>query len=898
MICRTEGRDKWLAFPPISLADVVAEQGASEAEMDLTVTGTLQTGEIWTERINLVGEPMINMEWLHLLGASAMEICKASKLQLTEAMEYELPVSEAVVVNEDIPKLTTDDILGEINAQMRDLGFEEPPSIPSTPACEPQAQPEFVPVQALNKKPKISSSEKTTNASVSRKPMAHIVMIPGVSDLFDGGELVAPDISELSLLYNSAPHFTTGQIIASPPASTVYPDSSASYGRNRGMTRKVRELQNSPTPSPSNENNHEKHYPNLRSANPSPQNPYYVPVDTSHTLQTQKSYATLSFTIDDSQTKSAVSSRSGLFEGDEQETSSDSGSDSYSESDETESGSHVSSQATFTQTHTPATEDQSSGKCLAIIECLEVNAVIGSTYLPPPPLVTRRTLTPVQEHDEEDDEEQPLPPLPPQPVPPPKDVSKISLHSTPVIAPQNQQTSKADARAALRRRHSSPLKHEYAPSSSSDESESSDSESESDTASGESSEDESSDLQSTTEEEPSTPSSPVVTKFSNQTAHVKSGNVELAIAPIKPKHTHSRKPSHPPTFKPSDLSAPIAFNSPAFVFRWANNTWEKVYPNECKLTIIPGQVTASVMELGEDGLPKEGGEQLLTVDLNPITPVRRGTAVDLSISSPPTGKSQGSSVMFRSRNPQDCETLYNAINSARLNQMGGPSRNPSISRQGSVRGYRAMNTTQNTSPTFFPSEAPSIISTEGSMGSFSSALSALKGGFKGGLFKGGLNKSASGSWMSSSSTSSGLAGPRGIINPLGGIPITGIGGEAPYAGTGYISNLKIQLYKRESATKWADLGPGHLNVITPAPGHAARGGGGLNSREKRVVVRDKKGLETLLDAVLGEACFERIARTGIAIHVPNEDDGYIPNKVMAKTAGRSAIYMLQVISSF
>ena len=62
--------------------------------------------------------------------------------------------------------------------------------------------------------------------------------------------------------------------------------------------------------------------------------------------------------------------------------------------------------------------------------------------------------------------------------------------------------------------------------------------------------------------------------------------------------------------------------------------------------------------------------------------------------------------------------------------------------------------------------------------------------------------------------------------------------------------------------------------------------------EKRVLVHGKTKGEVLLDAQLGESCFERVARTGIAVSVW-EDVGLVP-AVGGVAGGRAKVYMVQV----
>ena len=155
--------------------------------------------------------------------------------------------------------------------------------------------------------------------------------------------------------------------------------------------------------------------------------------------------------------------------------------------------------------------------------------------------------------------------------------------------------------------------------------------------------------------------------------------------------------------------------------------------------------------------------------------------------------------------------------------------------------------------------------------------------------------------------------------------VPGTSAEAA-SGGGMVNNMKIRLYVRKGQN-WGDLGSGRLSVLpaldaagqalgngaseisspttTPVRGLPGSKGPRLASsghtphrvhgdgREKRIVVRkNKKNTEVvLLDAVLGESCFERVMQTGIAMKVWTEHQG------VAHTGGvmmgREQIYMMQ-----
>jgi len=115
-----------------------------------------------------------------------------------------------------------------------------------------------------------------------------------------------------------------------------------------------------------------------------------------------------------------------------------------------------------------------------------------------------------------------------------------------------------------------------------------------------------------------------------------------------------------------------------------------------------------------------------------------------------------------------------------------------------------------------------------------------------------------------------------------------------------VSNTKIKLYIRESTTKWRDLGNARLTIVLPPrkdptiPADPRATG-----LEKRVLIYDKNG-SMLLDVTLGEHCFERVARTGIAVSVWEEGVGTNGEVRIAATGGvnssKSVVYMLQMKS--
>ena len=521
----------------------------------------------------------------------------------------------------------------------------------------------------------------------------------------------------------------------------------------------------------------------------------------------------------------------------------------------------------------------------------------------------------------------------------------------------------ANASQTPKRRSSSPLKHEYEPSISSGSS--SDSEtctvehnevsSISDSSDDEDDDDDDDELEA---ELVSTPLLPLGTFQSPSKRSAPPSIYSLPNDTLSPSQSASQAPYKTVPPQPAKASKTIAS-----IFSWSERgAWESLHPEECSIVITPGLIEAYKMSAAHSAIipPRsscpvtdvdafselssnlaapfkevEGERPLVALELTPLVPLRRGTALDISIRSPPTSKSQittGDNIMFRSRNPEECEALYALINHSRIhnptyvalqNARGpygpGSTFGPSLDRRNSSRiGSQTSSWFGGLgrSPSYRASSAPtpSIAPSESSIGSMMSVFSALKRYGKGGMFNiarstisSRYGSGAANSVYTSSDNSSG-SGTSSPIPP-------GTGGLSKPAAAIGLSNAKIRLYVRETASKWRDLGSARLSIMPPAtsplqsPDGGGGGGGGFEkvrgggplgrANEKRIVIHGKTKGEVLLDVQLGEHCFERTARTGIAVNVwedvvgPNGEVGVV-GAIGGVGGGRSRVYMIQV----
>ncbi|KAL8694948.1 MAG: hypothetical protein Q9218_000519 [Villophora microphyllina] len=566
----------------------------------------------------------------------------------------------------------------------------------------------------------------------------------------------------------------------------------------------------------------------------------------------------------------------------------------------------------------------------------------------------------------EEPEEEPLWSTPPEPkLPPPveeaakptrKRLSKTGVSASSISSPSSaspidlggSKVPVLNAKSAhfARRRSSSPLKHEYEPSTASDSSESD--------ASTVDRHDEVSSVSSSDDEElehgdAPTPLLPIRALGRVPKASSQGSLYSLPNGTLKPSESASQAPYKKVPPQPAKASKTIAS-----IFSWSEKgLWENLHADECSIVITPGLIEAFEMSAAHSTsaplssqVPVEdveafselasnitGPEEvaknarpLVALELTPLVPLRRGTAIDISIRSPPTANSQitsGNNIMFRSRNPEECEALYALINHSRIhnptyialqNARGPFGAGHELDRRASTRaggsrmsswfGGLAGSSSYRASSAPTPSIAPS----ESSIGSMSSAFSALKRfGKGGGMFNIARStiSSREGSRANSLYTSSDNSSGSGASTPLP----PGIQGD-PHGSLG-IANTKIRLYFRETQTKWRDMGSARLTIMRPTPpdlssGTSASGESvarpssahqGVN--EKRILVHGKTKGEILLDATLGETCFERVARQGIGVSVwediigPNGEVGTV-GAVGGVGAGRLKVYMIQM----
>lgn len=478
-----------------------------------------------------------------------------------------------------------------------------------------------------------------------------------------------------------------------------------------------------------------------------------------------------------------------------------------------------------------------------------------------------------------------------------------TLQKSPPSAYQPKKSAFASFTPAFLKRHrrsSSPLKHEYEPSTATD-------------TSSQSASDYSDDESVTSESSNSDDEDPLGLK-SPGLSSIKSPPLGQAPVFEKPTPPETEVSVTSNTISPSQSASQSPYRTVpqsngmysrtiATIFSWSDQGgWKSMHPREITVIISPGLIEAfetSIVQShplpsgqSDESSPSTCGIQpLVALELTPLVPLRRGTALDISIRSPPRVNSlirTSSNIMFRSRNPEECEYLYNQINTARINNPtyialqnargpvegngswgGGIERRNSSRRTGSSDSWWHLGRRSSYRSKGTRTRAPSIAGTESSIGTMNSAFSALRR-FSGSnnrafnISKSTVTSTTGDRTTRSSSNSESLS--SGASTPMLG----GMGGVDPRTmGTPVgITNTKIRLYHREREGKWRDMGSARLTIMIPPRANPnVPANPRTTGREKRVLVTGKTRGETLLDVTLGESCFERVARTGIAVSV-------------------------------
>ncbi|KAI4255280.1 MAG: hypothetical protein LQ352_002653 [Teloschistes flavicans] len=885
LICEVDASGRWLLFPPIESGSVSARNGDHQGELVVMLRGLSGAGVEWHEVLSLRSEDEQSaFEWVQMLGLtpvppaisraqSFLSKYQRKKPSLTSVQVLEAPTAPRSPAERRTPSSREDELpIGEQPTHTTTVRNES--NSPELGDIKPGTD-------ALRTQPKLPrKSHDPISTDTSRSPSTYVDEVNDLRSL--------PSQSSDRVKHESEP---VRRPRSFKEALGLTGQSTNSIGLKRSRAQRLL--------------NHDG----------SPRSP--------RSLKTIKSEAGSS--------KSPSKPSAGVERclGDPQEQSSIAPHDKASDLDYAQSR------------QAPKTEEQKDLRP----GYHRAPSSVPSLDLPTIPKIRRDSppTTPIDEPEDEPTWSTPPMPMVEGVMPERKRLSKASVDRSPVelggckVPPLN-----ASSTRIARRRSSSPLKHEYAPSTASDFSDSD--------ASTVDCHDEASSASSSDDEFEQVDAPTRLLPPGRVPKALPQGSLySLPNGSLKPSESASQAPYKKVPSQPAKASKTIAS-----IFSWSDKgLWESLHADECSIVITPGLIEAFEMSAahstsaplasqapvedveafselasnitGPEAVPRNA-RPLVALELTPLVPLRRGTAIDISIRSPPTANSQitsGNNIMFRSRNPEECEALYALINHSRIhnptyialqNARGPFSAGNELDRRASARaggsrmsswfgglGGSSSSYRARSAPT------PSIAPSESSIGSMSSAFSALKRfGKGGGMFNIARSTISSheGSRANSLYTFSDNSSGSGASTPLP----PAIQGD-PHGSLG-IANAKIRLYFRETQTRWRDMGSARLAIMRPtlpdlSSGTSASGESvarpssahqGIN--EKRILVRGKTKGEILLDATLGETCFERVGRQGIAVSVwedivgPNGEVGTV-GAVGGVGAGRVKVYMIQ-----
>jgi len=454
--------------------------------------------------------------------------------------------------------------------------------------------------------------------------------------------------------------------------------------------------------------------------------------------------------------------------------------------------------------------------------------------------------------------------------------------------------------ARVKRRGSSPLKHEYHPSDVS-----------SDSSSAESDSSESSESSGDELEEDEVPDT--IPGYSIRKPEPASAESVVSESSITPSNSASQV--GPNNRNSADVERPSqTFFASVSYWSSRKGLWKDVQTGPLSIVVYPGSLEVhrlsprnpQAFQLQSSGTSEVDSREkdaggivpLVGLILTPVVMIRRSTALDLEIRSPesPESRLKTGSAMFRLRATTQTEAkdLYDAVHRSRLNnaryiQLSEEARVRSFGQQQNapVEGSGRRNFFGRKNSYRASTRAPSLSMHSGSTSiSATSFLRRLTGGINPSFNieessvdkhsrPGSIAGPGGGSLESSSGSSTGggqSTPPRSVS-----ISLSGSGSSQSRWENGLAKPfspdrpLEIRCHLNVQNNRWADKGDCVLHISQPPPGvrQELRLYHGM---EKRVIVthtKKKSGDKSniLLDAVLGSKCFSMIGARGIMCSV-------------------------------
>lgn len=439
-------------------------------------------------------------------------------------------------------------------------------------------------------------------------------------------------------------------------------------------------------------------------------------------------------------------------------------------------------------------------------------------------------------------------------------------------------------KARVKRRTSSPLKHEYQPSD----------QSASDLSATEESGSESSDDEIESVDIPDTELGVSIQKPVN---HAVTSVLSDSDNSLTPSNSASQAGLHGPKVAEENSARFMAS-----VSRWSERgVWKDLNSQTCSIVVTSGLI--EVYTFRADGTANGGDAQtdnkpLVALDLTPLVLCRQSTTVDLEIRSSVQPHSrlastyQGGNFRFRCHTGPDCFNLYMAVHHARLQNQKfiqlenearfknfGERRPPTAQDGDSSSRRRSWFGRKNSYRGSVRAPSQSFDGASQTPSSSASATSFLKrwtvaGNMSFNLARSSVDRQSRMGSGNNSLYGSGSSSASGTPPRSPSISLGNSAGTATNSGT---ENLRIHLHLLATGNKWEDMGPCSLTISRPPPGwrQALRANHGM---EKRVTVntiprKESDQAVTKLDAVLGSGCFSMLGTRGIVCGIWEEVKG-------------------------
>lgn len=468
-------------------------------------------------------------------------------------------------------------------------------------------------------------------------------------------------------------------------------------------------------------------------------------------------------------------------------------------------------------------------------------------------------------------------------APPPPAHRELSSSPSPKSRPRSHPQSSAKEEARVKRRTSSPLKHEYTPSD----------QSASDLSATEESASDSSDDEIESVDIPDTELGVSLQKPVNPLASVLSGS----DCSLTPSNSASQAGLHGPKVAEENSARFLAS-----VSRWSEKgAWKDLSPQACSILVTPGLIevyTFRTPGASNSSDAQADNKPLVALDLTPLVLCRQSTTVDLEIRSSVQPHSRlantygGGNFRFRCHTGPDCFNLYMAVHHARLQNQKfiqlenearfksfGERRPPTANDGDSSSRRRSWFGRKNSYRGSVRAPSQSFDGASQTPSSSASATSFLKrwtvaGNLTFNIARSSVDRQSRAGSGGNSLYTSGSSSASGTPPRSPSISINNSSGTPTHMGT---ENLRIRLHLLITGNKWEDMGNCSLTISRPPPGwrQALRANHGM---EKRITVstvprKDTDKAVTKLDAVLGSGCFSMLGTRGIVCGIWEEVKG-------------------------